>query len=142
VEAISLRPSKDTPVLGVIFDTTQARKGEPDTTPDDILDMVKAQALPTHRCLHLSCLDAVNHTTLDCFIERKYERPKGRCVISWNAAFRRLVQHFNQRRLCLLMFVKFFLPHSLSLLHAYFLFLLQQSLSVVALESIFPSWQS
>ena len=27
----------------------QARKGEADTTPDDILSMVKAQAQPPHR---------------------------------------------------------------------------------------------
>ena len=27
----------------------QSRKGEADSTPDDILEMVKAQALPAHR---------------------------------------------------------------------------------------------
>ena len=33
----------------------QARKGESDSTPDDILAMVKAQAQPPHRCVE-SCL--------------------------------------------------------------------------------------
>ena len=31
--------------------TLQARKGESDSTPDDILAMVKAQAQPAHRCV-------------------------------------------------------------------------------------------
>ena len=35
--------------------TLQARKGESDSTPDDILAMVKAQAQPAHRCVD-SCL--------------------------------------------------------------------------------------
>ena len=35
--------------------TLQARKGESDSTPDDILAMVKAQAQPAHRCGE-SCL--------------------------------------------------------------------------------------
>ena len=39
--------------LNLVAQTTllfkQARKGEADTTPDDILSMVKAQAQPPHR---------------------------------------------------------------------------------------------
>ncbi len=42
----------------------QARKGEADTTPDDILSMVKAQAQPPHRqaaLLAWQSLDKLQH---------------------------------------------------------------------------------
>lgn len=43
---------------------SQARNGEADSTPDEILAMVKQQAAPAHRCVPLQCMQCL--CTLAC----------------------------------------------------------------------------